>query len=420
MKNFLLSARRYFAAFVLTVTAIALSGCGGSANGVRSGKLQEVIPLESVTPLAHPIGPINRVIVAGDAGAAYIYTDQKWATEGKVVLLRVQPENGRADTVVLNIPQDSGLDRRGALADVAVDKDHVALLFWRALLIFKRSGVPLAEQRPLVVPLRYPYKRVGLVRGRCFVALCNLAAREYGDHYAYAAEVDLNAGAVKWETPLPDPDGFQFTSFIPRRVLAFVEGGVLVSDLTRYRIMLYDSLGRSLSTLTRGIPAWEEQYDSSFRQFRPLTGKVPYNMKGLLDTLRPYLSRLYMIRLIDAVDDSTLLVAWQSPRKHESGRLKGLEKVYYDVWRRRGGAWALDVADVPDFNPQMTDSFAVHRAVPLLWEYWSLGQSKIAVLDPLPPMDLRSKTYDDIRKAVDSAAVEGEPPFSLIQFKVAR
>ena len=127
---------------------------------------------------------------------------------------------------------------------------------------------------------------------------------------------------------------------------------------------------------------------------------------------------MYMIRLIDAVDDSTIMVAWQAPDKHTQGRLKGLEKVYYDIWRKRRGTWELHAQDLPDFNPQWADSFATERMFPLFWTYYNVGNSRIALLDPLPRANLTTQTYGDIRKALDSAIAEGEPPFSLIYLKV--
>jgi hypothetical protein len=169
------------AALLLSLTLI-VPGCASSrhAGSIRNGNLRDVVRLGAILPLASPIGDVSRIIVAGDAGTAYIYRDQDWKSTNTVQLLRVREQSGGADSIALNIPQDSALDRRGSLADIAVDGNHIALLFWKALLIYKRGDGQWTSGNPVVVSLVYPYKQVRFVGGRCFVGMCRKGASEYG------------------------------------------------------------------------------------------------------------------------------------------------------------------------------------------------------------------------------------------------
>lgn len=404
----------------LLVTAAILIGCGSKniSRGEHKPVAYSRIQIDTIIPLHYPIRREHRVKVAGMRGDAYIAPPQEWHPGHDLLMIHVDGVTNVVSRLEIPIPVDPALDPRGSLADVAVNDTHICLLFWRALLIYRRIGDSV-ELRPTIVPLEYSYDQIALRGSHCFLGLCDISAREYGDHFTFAAMIDLESGTIRSILPLPDPEGFQFTSFVPRRIMEFTRDEILVADIPRYRINVYDHAGKPVALLERRIDDWERTFDTGYRSYVIPIGKVPFGAKGMLDSLRPYVFTRYMIRLIDLVDDSTLMVAWQSPGKHESGELKGVWKVYYDIWRASAGKWSLVAHDLPDFSPQASDSFDTHTMMPLFWTYHNLGNSRLGRIAPIPEMNMHGSTFGEIQRRADSIMAEGDPPYSLIRYKVS-
>lgn len=353
------------------------------------------------------------------ATANYTYlSSQASASDDTISLYRISNTSNAVDILPVPIPKDSALDKRSTLAGIAVEDSYVCLLFWRALVVYQRMGTDGSLSKPKVIGLRYPYSSLRLFGDTCIISLSKLANREYASTYTYLALIDISNGKFRWERPFPDPDGVQFTYFIPRRPVDFTKEEVAIADIIRYRINIYNHDGQLVTSLVRHPHEWSPIPDTAYQKYMPPTGRVAFNPKPHLDSLRPYVASSSMIRLADFVNDTTLLIAWQSTERYSTGILKGRVKVFFDIWSKTSGEWGLLASDIRDFNPMPSDTFSVLKMMEYSFDYAGVGSNYCYRFRPLPPMDLTDKTFEEIARDADSYMIEHDPKFSLVRFRM--
>jgi|GEM_PF-2796792 len=396
---------------------LMFAACGHSARVAQENHtLQDFFAVDGITPIGFEMNtPIDAYV---HATQRYTYvTPRTSASIDTLTLYRISHATNAIDSLYLPMPADSLLNRRGTLKDFAVDDERICLLFWRALVIYERDHATGTPVRSSVVGLRYPYSTLRLFGDSCIISISSLANREYSSEYTWATAIDLSSGANLWERSLPDPDGVQFTSFIPRRVIDCSRDEIAVADVVRYRIRLYNHQGETITSLERQPRAWSAISDTGYRNYLPPTGPVPFNPKAQLDSLRPYIASASMIRLIDFINDTTLMVAWQSTEQYDRGILKDRSIIFFDIWRKFGGAWDLLAGDVRDFNPMPADTFPTPGMLDWSYSCTGAGSSYIYKLTPLPPIPLEKRTFAEISSALEEYLMEHDLRFSLIRFR---
>jgi hypothetical protein len=142
-----------------------------------------------------------------------------------------------------------------------------------------------------------------------------------------------------------------------------------------------------------------------------------FDAKSHLDSLRPYISSGSMIRLADFLNDSTLLVAWQSIERYKGGILDDRIKVFFDIWRKSGGEWSLLAGDIRDFNPMPSDTFSRSNMMEFSFAYSGAEASYCYRFTPVARTNMADKTYAQILREAEEYMLEHEPRFSLLRFR---
>lgn len=403
---------------LLLLAPLFLTTCSVHRDTQNTGRtLHDFFAADAIVPVGFPMDtPIDAHVYAT---TDYTYlAPEGSAADDTMFVYTVSNTDNATEIIPLAIPGDSALSKRGVLAGMAADGNYICLLFWRALVVYQRAGPNGPFSNPRVIGLQYPYSSLRLFGDTCILSISRFANREYSSAYTYLGLMDLSTGKFRWERPFPDPDGIQFTYFVPRRPIDFTRREIAVADIAHYRINIYDYQGQLRTSLTRNPRNWSSVPDTMYRKYLPPIGRVPFNPKPHLDSLRPYVSSSSMIRLADFIDDTTLLVAWQSTHRYDSGILSGRVKVFFDIWRKNRDTWDLLAGDIGDFNPMPSDTFSAFNMMELSFDYTGAGAGYCYRFRPLPPMDLMDKTFQEITRVAESYMLEHDPKFSLVRFRI--
>lgn len=127
------------------------------------------------------------------------------------------------------------------------------------------------------------------------------------------------------------PKGFYFTLFYPPEVVDFTNGYIAHSEITEYRIKLFDKNGNYVTEIRKSDSLFKEIDTTLHVKFSNLLTNNLDNIKPALDSMRStFFSGVGIIEKINFIDDSLLLVRWYGPKIDTS---KWYPYIYYDLWK---------------------------------------------------------------------------------------
>ncbi len=150
----------------------------------------------------------------------------------------------------------------------------------------------------------------------------------------------------KWVQPL-SIEGFYWTLFQPRICMDVNESNLIVSDITSYRIKIYDTKGNILDTLTRTIDDWRavKYKNDDFKYKEP---------RYYINKLQGDSITTSLIHRVEFVKEDHILVCYSINRDKKS---QELYQLYYDLWEKDGNSWILKYHDIKntDINEDNSD-----------------------------------------------------------------
>ncbi len=210
---------------------------------------------------------------------------------------------------------------------------------------------------------------------------------------------------------LPNPEGVEYTLFAPRSVVAVWDQMVVVSDITRYRVKLYDLSGAERGVIQREVPGWiavdiEERGTIDPEELSPHSPKNRMSIRQYIDTLRPTAYSTSNIRRVDFLNDSTLLVTYFNGKTVEKGPMKGTI-IEYDIWRRRNNRWELLAGDIPDFSYDLDDNLSIERMLPLSYAFKRGGLSNFLYrIEECVPFQTFDVKYSELPSIMEQYLIE--------------
>lgn len=401
---------------IVLAAALLWWGCAGT-RGLEQAR-PAPYSVRDIMRLPFPIqSPIYNV-VREHGRDVLILPRQEPAAAGHIVLYRYRPGTGRADSLLLPIPGDSVLHPRGGATDFFADGNRIAVLCFRALLVYEQnSGGGYALCSCISLPV--PYENVFIRGGDVWMATSEPHQRAYSERCTRLTCVHVGDENTIDSMFLSDSEGFHFTAFQPRHVVDFGVRGLILSDITRYRVRIVDFAGRAVDSLTRTDGQWALPLDTSYRKFIRPVGPIMFRAKANLDSLRPYLARMPMVRHALWLGADSILVAWQAVGPHESGVLAGQPRLLFDLWRHERGRWVLVARDAEDFNPAAEDRWEQHNGNwPVDLAFVSGASGTLYKLAVMPPGDFTGLSYAEVRKRREDYVRREEPALSLLRYTV--
>lgn len=215
----------------------------------------------------------------------------------------------------------------------------------------------------------------------------------------------------EWERQSRAIDGYPLLLFQPRRIATILPTAVVIADIDRYRLRLYDDEMRLESEAELSIAGWGD-HGADIRRTVRNSRNSP--VKSLIDSLRRIAYGTWSIRRVDALNDTLLLVTMQTPFRVKTGVMEGKPELRYDVWVKRKRSLLPVVLDFRTSSPTEDQAVSVVREWPL-GEGFATVANRIMVVAPCVSNQDLSGTYGELIKSVRTRVLrEADPPGSLL------
>lgn len=344
-------------------------------------------------------------------------------------LIRLNALDQALDTLHLSIA-----DRRkpyGAfVADIDVFGDTIAILLFDGVFVFVADGGSAGRPDTPVAPaffaaLDQSYNQVVLRGQQVLLMKCSLGTLSHPHEITQVLTVDMKSHVHPKPQYFPNPLGVEFVSFVPRRLIATDGSRIFVSDLSRYRIIVYDMSGRPVDSIVRRPEQWIDVYGLGYpgidqSELINTNREQGERASRRMDHLRSFAYAMSSVRLIQPLNDSTLLVTFATGRKLPRGMLEGRVEVKHDIWHRTASGWRPLKLDIDDFNPEPSQRLADERMLPLTYTFKPTMNERVPMyqIQPMkPPTDWHisyGELVDAIGEEMDGASV----PYSVVFYRM--
>ncbi|HOV92389.1 MAG TPA: hypothetical protein PLC04_04835 [Candidatus Kapabacteria bacterium] len=196
-----------------------------------------------------------------------------------------------------------------------------------------------------------------------------------------------------------NPVGFALTYMTPKRNINFYKGNIIISDITNYRIRIYDLDFKLVSEFSRPTSDWDKGSNQVFNEeIKNIKTPNMLNSKRKFITENSY--KHNVVHLVDFLNDSTIMVCWTS---NSSQTNQNEIRTFYDVWRKNKNSnnWYLIYKNLTDISPKPQDKFNFDYFYQLFWQYFVLND-KVIVSSYFPidlrKLDLKNLTFQEFNK----------------------
>jgi hypothetical protein len=195
------------------------------------------------------------------------------------------------------------------------------------------------------------------------------------------------------------PEGYQYLSFKPRRLIDYINNKFVVSDLTEYKLYFYDDSLNIINDISRFPKSWSYLSDL-YTELDSLQRSTDIFNEHYIEMSYKNSS----IHLVDFISDSLLLVCWSS---YNSDSITNLRINYhYDIWRNiNNNDWTLLMSDLSLELPDLDEKFNFKKFNGLSNNY-SLKNNYLINTSYCPfllnSIDLQHLTFRDINSKIKS------------------
>lgn len=305
--------------------------------------------------------------------------------DDKIILYQIS-EKGHKKFYFL-MPEDDWL------VNFTVNKDKLYILGQYYIYIFNDifNAKPLFQQK---IKMNEMYSNIFFFNDKIITTTSCFTCQEQG---VKAFIFDLKTNNYKehlFETPI----GFPLTYIQPKRNINFYKGYFLISDITKYRIRIYDLNFKQISEISRNSDEWDKDSNrvfnkelSNFKTLKDIRAKNDYIMTNNY--------KYYIINLVDFLNDNTILVCW-STSLNKFNNEKGDYKYYYDIWQISSQKkWELKEKNIEDSQSRPLDKFSFNNFNNLFNQY-SVKEEKIIIPNFFPfdlrTLDLKNLTFKEL------------------------
>ncbi|MBX3043406.1 MAG: hypothetical protein KIT33_05415 [Candidatus Kapabacteria bacterium] len=175
--------------------------------------------------------------------------------------------------------------------------------------------------------LQYPYL-IG--------AKCEFNPR-FPDHNYYYFKVNLSDYKDNSFKDIAYPSNFYWTLFQPKSIIDFAQDVQLRSELSNYKIDIFDFNNNLLTTLSREIVDWVG--DSTDFEFDGIT-----NFNYFISEKHRIISEISLVHKVNFINPNLIMVCYS---KADSSK-KSIENlnIFYDFWKQEEGSWNLVKSDI--------------------------------------------------------------------------
>lgn len=192
-----------------------------------------------------------------------------------------------------------------------------------------------------------------------------------------------------------NPIGFPLTTFKPRKIISFYKNTFLVSDITQYKIKIFDGNFNLIQELIRSSSEWDKDSNKKFNN-NLIKIKNFKDLQKYMNYFSQAESKYYTIVNADFINDKTILVCYSTSLKNPNGEFE----YYYDIWKKdENGKWILFEKDLRNSKQNQNSKFN-YNDLNGFWGQYFLFENRIIIASDLPfyinDLDLKNITFNDI------------------------
>jgi|GEM_PF-2047923 len=207
---------------------------------------------------------------------------------------------------------------------------------------------------------------------------------------------------------LDNPIGYPLTYYQPKRNINYYKGKFLITDITNYKITIFDSSFSNTEIIARNSEDWDNGANNEFNQI--LSGIItPKELKSNLEYLNVNFMNYFQLLNADFVNDKTILVCWRYNIK-DTNNVFSKTLFHYDVWEKeKDGKWVIIVKELKDNQYKPEDKFDINKYLKLYNQYF-LFDGKIIIPSLLPPLSLLKSNINmsGIQKEMDTYYMDND------------
>jgi hypothetical protein len=189
----------------------------------------------------------------------------------------------------------------------------------------------------LKLNFEYPY----VILSNCFLSSDNRKAES--QTYIYKYNIINNKDRIKH---FNNPLGFNYVIFSHMNHLDYYNNNYLLSDVTRYYVVIYNDSFDTVTSLTRNDKIWLNYKNDTNTNIK--TNKIK-DLASLLDEV----STFPIIHKANFIDSCKILIMYSLPDTN----IESLGYSYfYDIWEKENNIWKLKYKDLVN-NPIDKNSF---------------------------------------------------------------
>lgn len=226
------------------------------------------------------------------------------------------------------------------------------------------------------------------------------------------AAVDIHPVRIVWARTTRAIDGYPLLLFRPRRIAAMVANAIVIADVDRYRLRLYDGELRLISTSEGFIQGWASHGRDIHDVVRAARSE---ELHSLIDSLRIFAYDTWSVRRVDAVGDSLLLVTLQTPYRVDRGVMTEKPALRYDLWVRRGDSLVPTSVQAVTPSPSDDEIIGVSRKWPP-GDLFFVTADRIVRAEPCLTNEMLRMTYAEAINSVKTRLVSQVDPSGTLVF----
>jgi len=312
------------------------------------------------------------------------------------------------------IPDTILADKRIKISDFRVKGTYLVIKAWKYILIYHMmtSSEFMIKN---VLATRNNYSKIQLLDSTLILTGCGYNSENIDSTFhTYIGSINCEQGRIIYEKQLPDPQGIMFMRFQPRHIIDVSNNNLLISDITRYQIKVFDRLLLQTAVLERKPKEWLGASDLGYKRF--VTNYFLNHPREMLDSLRSYYYSLSLIEFAKFINDSTILVGWNTTKVFTTGLLEKTKILCYDIWVKRNNVWTLLAYDMHNINPALDSSPSTTHTFPLLQRF-DMVDSHVAGVEQISVPLWNDWTYEKIKNEEEKYLQNNDANYTLFLYQ---
>jgi hypothetical protein len=358
------------------------ANCNFSEKKEKISYIQDLMETEKVYLLDTNLDKIDKIHAKIINDNVYlIYNHQERKDDFVLYHLYEFSDKKRKYSIFIN---ESLIDERNWIYDFYLRNDTLILMLYKSIIICKKEKEDF-----------YAIKKINLKLPSHYIDFYN------GNYnFYYSGALNQRFGRIKklthkitYDSNFKDdsiyhyelPSGLIWTFIRPRKLIAFYNDLLLVSDADNYHLRIYDKNNNII-------------WDTTLYQ------RIIHNRKfnwdtGSFDELIEGIQHFPLIRSVDFLDTNRVLVVWTHPKKQDNKH--GFYTILFDIWNKSNGKWSLEIDSLKNIDKGKEKLYNYCNEI---LDRFSVSNTKIVSIHPIPfkiPKNSKLTNY-----AVDSLAKE--------------